>query len=150
MHALKGPSSHLGTVLQRGWAKRRDPLRWPETARRHCAEPPPRSDVLVLDDSLSAVDTETDRRIREALSERRGNRTTVIITHRVSTLATAERILVLEGGRIAALGSHAELVAREGLYRRLWLIQGDLEAELESELAGKLGDDARAMGLAAS
>ncbi len=103
-------------------------------------------DVLVLDDSLSAVDTETDKRIREALAARRGARTTVIITHRVSTLAKADRILVLEDGKIAALGSHAELSAREGLYRRLWLIQSDLESELEAELSA--GPSAE--GLAAS
>jgi ATP-binding cassette subfamily B protein len=83
------------------------------------------SEVLVLDDSLSAVDAETDARIREALEARRGRRTTIVIAHRISTLAGADRILVLEGGRIAQEGSHAELILAEGLYRKVWEIQNE-------------------------
>jgi ATP-binding cassette subfamily B protein len=88
------------------------------------------SGILILDDSLSAVDTETDAAIRTAL-KKRGQRavTTIIIAHRITTLASADRILVLEKGRMSDLGSHEELVSRDGLYRRLWNLQNSLEEE---------------------
>jgi ATP-binding cassette, subfamily B, bacterial len=87
------------------------------------------SSVLVLDDSLSAVDTETDQKIRESIAESGSKASMIIIAHRLTTLASADRILVLESGRITALGSHAELLARPGLYRRL--------AELQSSVANE-------------
>jgi ATP-binding cassette subfamily B protein len=90
--------------------------------------------VLIFDDSLSAVDTETDAAIRRALKEREHKPTTFIISHRLSTLAEADRILVLEKGRIVQLGTHQELLNEEGLYRRIWAIQNSLEQELEHEL----------------
>ena len=97
------------------------------------------NDILILDDSLSAVDTETDRAIREALLERRkqGGRTptTFIISHRITTLADADLILVLEDGRIAQQGTHRELIAADGLYRRVYHIQAALEDELSRETA---------------
>jgi len=80
--------------------------------------------ILILDDSLSAVDTETDRLIREAIGKQgRGTTTTFIIAHRLTTLAEADRILVLEDGRITAQGSHEELIQQPGLYRRLAELQ---------------------------
>ena len=89
-----------------------------------------RSGILVLDDSLSAVDTETDAGIRRALQQRGGETvTTIIIAHRLTTLASADRIMVLEDGRISAIGRHDELVARDGLYRRLWLLQNEFDKE---------------------
>ncbi len=96
------------------------------------------NDILILDDSLSAVDTETDRAIREALSQSRQSGhtpTTFIISHRVTTLADADLILVLENGRIAQQGTHADLIEQEGLYRRVWHIQAALEEELDRETA---------------
>lgn len=81
------------------------------------------SDVLIFDDSLSAVDTHTDAKIRNALIERRSGVTTFIISHRISTLMEADRILVLEDGHIMQQGSHDELLAQEGLYKRIWNIQ---------------------------
>jgi len=90
--------------------------------------------ILVFDDSLSAVDTETDARIRRALKDRRGKATTIIISHRLTTLAEADRILVLEQGRIVQEGTHDELVAREGLYRRIWEIQNSLERDVQGEI----------------
>ncbi len=97
------------------------------------------NDILILDDSLSAVDTETDRAIREALKEgrRRGGRmpTTFIISHRLTTLADADLILVLEDGRIAQQGTHDQLIRREGLYQRVYRIQAALESELNNEIA---------------
>jgi len=86
--------------------------------------------VLLLDDALSAVDAETEATILEALRSRHGRRTTLVIAHRLSTLAHADKIIVLEGGRIIQQGTHAELVEAEGLYRRLWTIQTALENEL--------------------
>lgn len=86
--------------------------------------------VLLLDDALSAVDAETEATILEALRSRHGRRTTLVIAHRLSTLAHADKIIVLEGGRITQEGTHAELMEAEGLYRRLWKIQTALENEL--------------------
>ena len=88
--------------------------------------------VLLLDDALSAVDAETEATILEALRSRHGRRTTLVIAHRLSTLAHADKIIVLESGRIIQEGTHAELVESEGLYRRLWTIQTALENELSN------------------
>ncbi len=85
--------------------------------------------ILVFDDSLSAVDTETDAAIRKALKEESKNATTIIISHRINTLAEADRIIVLDEGRVVQAGTHQELFNIEGLYRRVWKIQNDLEAQ---------------------
>jgi ATP-binding cassette subfamily B protein len=79
--------------------------------------------ILIFDDSLSAVDTETDAAIRKALSDRFEGITTFIISHRVATLSQADKILVLEDGRITQSGTHEELIAREGMYKRIYEIQ---------------------------
>ncbi len=79
--------------------------------------------VMVFDDSLSAVDAETDARIRAALKERMSDATVILISHRVTTLMQADRILVLDGGRVADVGSHAELISRPGIYREIYDIQ---------------------------
>lgn len=90
--------------------------------------------VLILDDALSAVDTETEALILRAFRERKGRQTTLVIAHRLSTLMHADRILVLDHGRVVQSGSHAELIARDGVYRRLWEIQSSLERDLDREL----------------
>lgn len=82
------------------------------------------SDVLIFDDSLSAVDTRTDAAIRDALKTRRAGVTTLIVSHRVTTLMEADKIFVLRGGRVAEQGSHDELMAiPNGIYRRTYEIQ---------------------------
>jgi len=91
--------------------------------------------ILVLDDAMSAVDGETEAMILKALRERHGRATTLVIAHRLSTLAHADRILVLDQGRIVQSGTHAELSARPGLYRRLWEIQTRTESEFAREAA---------------
>ena len=92
------------------------------------------SDILVFDDSLSAVDTQTDALIRRNLKERRKGVTAIIISHRILTLKEADRILVLEDGRLAQEGSHGELIARPGLYQRINNIQSGLSEEEEAAL----------------
>lgn len=92
------------------------------------------SPVLIFDDSLSAVDTETDTAIRKALKQRKKQATTFIISHRITTLSEADLILVLENGEIVQRGSHQELVRQPGLYQRIWHIQNELEKEVETEI----------------
>ncbi len=91
------------------------------------------NDILIFDDSLSAVDTETDQAIREALRLEKKHATTFIISHRLTTLSQADLILVLQNGRIAQQGTHDELIAEDGLYRRVWRIQSQLEEELQTD-----------------
>ena len=91
------------------------------------------NDVLIFDDSLSAVDTETDKAIRLALKEKRKGMTTFIISHRLTTLAEADFIVVLEDGRVAQTGTHEQLIHQDGLYKRIYQIQSDLEDELNGE-----------------
>lgn len=90
--------------------------------------------ILILDDALSAVDGETETLILDALRRRRGRSTTLVIAHRLSTLIHAERVIVMDNGRIIQTGTHAELSQTEGLYRRLWQIQSTVEAEFQREL----------------
>lgn len=88
--------------------------------------------ILVFDDSLSAVDTQTDEKIRAALRDNRGSATTIIISHRITTLMDCDNILVLEHGRVSQLGSPRELLAQDGLFRKIYDIQmaiGEEEAE---------------------
>jgi ATP-binding cassette subfamily B protein len=85
--------------------------------------------ILILDDALSSVDAQTEREILERLGEAARGRTTILITHRLSAAAGADRIFVLDGGRLVEEGRHEELVARGGLYASLWEGQ-KLEEEL--------------------
>jgi len=94
--------------------------------------------IMVFDDSLSALDTETDLSIREALKKGNNSSTLIIITHRITTAMEADRILVLEKGQIVEEGNHDELVSQDGLYRKLYEIQTGLSEELEELLGGEL------------
>ena len=81
------------------------------------------------------MDTETDNAIRAALNEVSKDVTTFIISHRITTIAQADLILVMEDGRIVQSGTHEELLAQEGMYKRIWSIQSALEEEMEKSLA---------------
>lgn len=89
--------------------------------------------VLILDDALSAVDLATEARILAALSEGAAKRSTILVSHRLSSVAHADRILVMEAGRIVQQGRHEELANQPGPYQRLWRIQGVLEEELRHQ-----------------
>lgn len=91
-----------------------------------------RTPIMVFDDSLSAVDPDTDVRIRQALKENLGDATVILISHRVTTLMQAECILVLDKGRISEMGSHDELMKKDGIYRRIY----DMQMTLHDEAMG--------------
>ena len=91
------------------------------------------NDILIFDDSLSAVDTETDALIRSALKKRSRDTTTIIISHRVVTLSQADLILVMEDGKITEQGTHEQLIHSGGLYSRIFSIQSALEEEFKEE-----------------
>ena len=105
-------------------------------ARALLKEPP----ILVLDDSLSAVDTGTERRILDALERRRGRHTTIVIAHRLSSVRRADRILVMEHGRLVQDGAHDKLAEAPGPYRRLCEIQGLLDESISRDLARGAAD----------
>ena len=86
--------------------------------------------MVIFDDSLSAVDTSTDIAIREALKTRKNKSTTIIISHRISTVAGADRIYVLDKGKIIQRGKHKDLIHEEGLYKRVYTIQSSYEDAL--------------------
>ncbi len=88
--------------------------------------------ILILDDSMSSVDTETEAAIRSALEELMRDRTTFVIAHRIQSLMKADLILVLDGGRVAQRGTHAELVRQPGFYREICRLQARLESEAEA------------------
>ena len=96
------------------------------------------NDILIFDDSLSAVDTETDAEIRAALRERQKGVTTIIISHRIVTLSEADVILVIENGRVTQQGTHEELLKQPGLYAKIFNIQTSLEEEFKTQLTGEV------------
>ena len=89
--------------------------------------------ILVFDDSLSAVDTETDVQIRRALNQEWKDSTVFIITHRITTASEADKIIVIEDGKIKESGKHEELIKRNGLYKNIWEIQSQINFQLEED-----------------
>lgn len=92
--------------------------------------------ILILDDSTSSVDTETEAAIRQALERLMQGRTTFVIAHRVQSLMNADLILVLEDGQIVQRGTHATLIDKPGFYRQIYALQTRIEIELEMEVTG--------------
>ncbi len=91
--------------------------------------------ILILDDSTSSVDLETESQIRDALERLMKERTTFIIAHRIQSLMSADLILVFDKGRIVQRGTHAELASQDGIYRQIYEIQTRIDQELEKEIS---------------
>ena len=92
-------------------------------ARAILRDPP----LLILDEATSALDSESERMVQLALSNLMKHRTTLVIAHRLSTIQNADRIVVLDRGRIAEVGSHEDLLVRDGVYKRLHAMQFQME-----------------------
>lgn len=87
--------------------------------------------LMVFDDSLSAVDADTDAKIRSSLKKRKGKSTIIIISHRITTLMESDTILVLDKGRLADMGTHEELIRRDGIYKDIYDVQMNLAEDIE-------------------
>jgi ABC-type multidrug transport system fused ATPase/permease subunit len=94
--------------------------------------------ILLLDEATSALDSHTEKEIQDALERVAKNRTTLVIAHRLSTIVNADEIIVLAQGRIVERGTHAHLLAAEGLYASMWNRQR--EAEAAREKLAQVGD----------
>ena len=94
-------------------------------------------DVLVLDDSTSSVDTETEYEIQKALRKRTHNKTTIIIAHRITSIQDCDRIIVLDKGRVIESGTHEELINNKGFYKKIYDIQVSIEDEIDEEINEK-------------
>jgi ATP-binding cassette subfamily B protein len=90
-------------------------------------------DILVLDDSTSSVDTETEYEIQKAMKQLMKGKTTFVIAHRITSIQDADRILILDKGKIVESGTHDELIRREGFYKKIFDIQISIEEEIEKE-----------------
>ena len=92
--------------------------------------------ILILDEATSSVDTETELRVREALTRLVSGRTSLIIAHRLSTIQRADRIIVMHKAKLREIGTHQELLAQRGIYWKLYQLQyKEQEIELGEELA---------------
>lgn len=89
--------------------------------------------IMIFDDSLSAVDADTDVKIRKELRKNLGDATVILIAHRVTTISQADCIMVLDQGQIAEMGSHEQLMERNGIYRKIYDMQMSLTEEVNSD-----------------
>jgi ABC-type transport system involved in Fe-S cluster assembly fused permease/ATPase subunit len=104
---------------------------WREAARGDCPHDPEGPPILVLDEATSALDTHTEREIQGALDRVSAGRTTLVIAHRLSTVVTADEIIVLEAGKIIERGRHSELMLTGGLYASMWDRQREADEAAE-------------------
>jgi ATP-binding cassette subfamily B multidrug efflux pump len=118
---IQGLPDGLDTVLTEGGRTLSGGERQLVAFARALARDP---EVLILDEATSSVDTETERLIQEATVRLMQNRTAIVVAHRLSTIRHADRIIVLHRGRIREVGSHDELIAKQGLYYQLYQWQG--------------------------
>ena len=89
--------------------------------------------VLILDEATAALDTETEKLIQDALNKLVRNRTTLAIAHRLSTLRNADKLLVLDKGRVAEFGTHSELLKNKGIYYKLVMAQRKMATSLADQ-----------------
>ena len=130
------PDGYLTMVGERGLKLSGGEKQRVAIARTILKGPP----ILILDEATSALDSHTEKEIQDALDEVSRNRTTLVIAHRLSTIVGADRILVLDGGRLVEQGTHAELLGQGGLYASLWNRQRQAEKARE-ELAEALAQE---------
>ena len=83
--------------------------------------------IMIFDDSLSAVDTQTDAKIKKEISKRFGKASVILISHRITTLSSADKIIVLDHGRISEEGTHDELKSAGGIYQKIYETQTNTE-----------------------
>lgn len=96
--------------------------------------------IIIFDDSLSAVDTETDAKIRQALKENLSGSTVILVSHRITTLMEADKILVLEDGEVTTIGTHQELINKEGIYKDIYLIQTSSNTKYNDDSTNKVSE----------
>jgi len=119
---LKLPQTYDTIVGERGQKLSGGQRQRISIARAVLKDPP----VLILDEATSAVDNETEAAIQRSMQVITQGRTTLVVAHRLSTIINADRIYVLDQGRVAETGSHAELLAGNGLYANLWKVQAGM------------------------
>lgn len=139
-HAIRGFTSGYDTIVgERGVTLSGGQKQRVAIARMLMQKAP----VMVFDDSLSAVDSETDFKIRTALKENLGDSTVILVSHRITTLMQADMIMVLEDGQIAEMGTHAQLISQDGIYKKIYDIQmsQDDRSYTQQDDAGKEEDD---------
>lgn len=86
--------------------------------------------IMIFDDSLSAIDAETDAKIREALLNNKNRKTTILISHRITTLMEADMILVMDNGKVSDIGTHKELISHKGIYKDIFDVQMNISDEI--------------------